>query len=90
MGKTDIIFVNGTWPGILLAYNEDTEKFSVTSSNTMCGYFVPRTDVVGDYRNFGEVVREILFGADDALMVLIDESARKEINTIWEANISLF
>lgn len=90
MEKIDVVFVDRTWPGILLAYNEDTEKFSVASANTMCGYFVPRTDVVGDYRNFGEVVREILFGADDALMVLIDESARKEIDIIWEANIRLF
>ena len=90
MENTDIIFVNRTWPGVMVAYNEDTEKFSVASANTQCGYFVPRGEVVGDYRNFGEVVSEILFGADDALMVLIDESARKEINIIWEANIRLF
>ena len=90
MENTDIIFVNPAWPGILIAYNEDTEKFSVASANTQCGYFVPRGELVGDYRNFGEVVSQILFGADDTLMILIDESARKEIDVIWEANIRLF
>jgi len=81
---------NAPWPGILIGYNEDAEKFSVASANTQCGYFVPRGDVVGDYRNFGEVVAEIMSGCERPVMLLIDEAARKEIDLIWEANIVLF
>lgn len=90
MENTDVIFEDRTWPGILLGYNEDTEKFSVASTNTQCGYFVPRADLVGDYRNFGEVVTKIMPDSEGPFMVLIDESARKEIDAIWNANITLF
>lgn len=102
MENTDVIFEDRTWPGILIGYNEDTEQFSVASAQTQCGYFVRRADLVGDYRNFGEVVAKILPASDEVLpqimpdpefpvyMVLFDESARKEINKIWEANIQLF
>ena len=88
--NNDIIFVDHRWPGVLIAYNEDTKKFSIASADTQCGYFVPRGDLVGDFRNFGEVVDQILSGTEQPLMVLIDETARKEINLIWEANIILF
>lgn len=90
MENNDVVFVDRTWPGLLIGYNEDTEKFSVASANTQCGYFVARADLVGDYRNFGEVVAKILPDSHDPFMVLIDESARKEINSIWEANVQLF
>ena len=85
-----VAFADRTWPGILIGYNEDTEQFSVASANTQCGYFVRRADLVGDYRNFGEVVTKIMPPSQDPFMVLIDESARKEIDKIWEANVQLF
>jgi len=77
-------------PGILLGYNAYTEKFSVACTETQCGYFVPRGELVGDFRNFGEVVNEIMHGCEEPVMLLIDESAQKEINVIWNANIVLF
>lgn len=100
--NNDCIFEDCTWPGLLIGYNEDTAEFSVASAYTQCGYFVRRADLVGDYRNFGEVVAKILPTSDEVFsqsmpdpespvyMVLFDESARKEINKIWEANIQLF
>ena len=78
------------WPGILLGYNADTEKFSVACAETQCGYFVPRGELVGDFRNHGEVLSEIMHGCKEHVRLLIDESAQKEINSIWEANIVLF
>lgn len=78
------------WPGILIGYNKETDEFSVASAETQCGYFVPRGELVGDFRNFGEVLNEIMHGCKEPVMVLIDESAQKEINLIWNANIVLF
>ena len=78
------------WPGVTISYDEKADRFSVISSETLCGYFVPRGDVVGDYRNFGEVMTEILNGCDQFVMVILDEAAQNEINFIWEMNIQLF
>jgi len=88
--NNDVIFVDHTWPGILLGYNEDTEKFSVASADTQCGYFVPRGDLVGNYRNFDEVVAEIMSGCEQPIMLLTDVSAAAEIDLIWNSNIELF
>ena len=79
-------------PGILIAYDTNSDRFSVAFTDTQCGYFVPRGDVVGDYRSFGEVVDEILSGCEKETHyeLLIDHSAAKEIDIIWEANIVLF
>ena len=89
--REDIIFEKpSVWPGILIAYDSDTEEFSVRSSDTLCGYLVPRGDLVGDYRNFGEVVNQIMSGCDIPVMLLLDASAATEINRIWEMNIILF
>ena len=101
MEDNEVVFEDRTWPGILIGYNQDTEQFSVASAQTQCGYFVRRADLVGDYRNFGEVVAKIMPTPDEVLtqilpveypafMLLIDECAREEINKIWEANIQLF
>jgi hypothetical protein len=78
---------------IVIAYDSDNERFSVTSADTQCGYFVPRGDVVGNYRNSGEVIAEIMSGyelMDYELLVDVEPSAENEINLIWEANVVLF
>lgn len=90
MDPITVSYENSRWPAILIGYNKATEQFSVASAETQCGYFVPRNALVGDFRNFGEVLNEIMHGCDQPVMLLIDKSAQVEINCIWEANIVLF
>lgn len=73
-----------------ISYDEKNSRFSVQSLETQCGYFVPRGDLVGDYRNFGEVLNQILDGCDQFVIVNLDEAAKSEIDLIWNANIILF
>ena len=90
MNPITVSHENSRWPGILIGYNKDTEKFSVASAETQCGYFVPRANLVGDFRNFDEVLNEIMYGCNQPVLLLVDMSAYVEINVIWEANIVLF
>lgn len=78
------------FPGVLISYDKDSNRFSVKSAETQCGYFVPRNDLVGDYRNFGEVLNQILDGCDQLVITILDEAANSEIDLIWNANIVLF
>ena len=73
-----------------ISYDEKNSRFSDQSLETQCGYFVPRGDLIGDYRNFGEVLNQILYGCDQFVIVDLDEAANSEVNLIWEANIILF
>lgn len=78
------------FPGVLISYDKDSSRFSVKSAETQCGYFVPRGDLVGDYRNFGEVLNQILDGCDQFVITVLDEAANSEIDLIWNTNIVLF
>ena len=78
------------WPVLIIGFNPKTDLFSVESVETHCGYFVDRGDLVGDYRNYGEVLTQILAGCEKPVLVFVDEVAGKEIDVIWNANIILF
>ena len=77
-------------PRMLIGYNNETSYFSVEFEETGCGYFVHRHDLVGDYKGFNEILRQILSGCNQLVETLLDDLAQKEIDLILYANVVLF
>lgn len=62
---------------VLISYDKDTNRFSVKSAETQSGYFVPRGDLVGDYRSFGAVLKQILDGCNQLIIAIWGEDYHK-------------
>lgn len=77
-------------PTLRVSYNNTNDTFRIISTDDSHMDFVPRTELVGDFRNFGEVMGQLLSKFDTAQVVSVSGSAKTEINLIWESNIVLF
>lgn len=84
------IYLTFQKPHLIVRYHEKSTMFSVESAETHCGYFVPRGDLVGDFRYFCEIVNQLLLGCEQNADVDFDPPAYFEIELIREANIVLF
>ena len=56
------------WPVMRVSYDDNNNQFVVKSLETLCGYFVPRGDLVDSiHRNSGSVLSQILEGCENYL-----------------------
>jgi len=80
-------------PDVVVSYDADKSRFSVTFVATNTGYCVERGDLVAeDFKYMDAMVREILNGCetDDELNIVFTNRADNEIHMIWMANEDLF
>ena len=80
-------------PDVVVSYDENNRRFSVTFVAANTGYCVERGDLVAeDFKYMDAMVREILNGCqtDDELDIVFTNRADNEIYLIWMANEDLF
>ena len=58
-------------PTLRVSYNNTNDTFRIISTDDSQTYFVPRTELVGDFRNFGEVMGQLLSKFDTAQVVSV-------------------
>lgn len=88
-----LIDANLMAPDVIVSYDANKDRFSVTFVATNTGYCVNRGELIAeDFKYMDAIIREILNGCetDDELDIVFTNRADNEIHMIWEANCDLF